>query len=61
MRCKLCGGETDVLHEGVCFDCAAAPQNAVISATMGKISPTPVSARLPTSGMWPMKIRSTIL
>lgn len=41
MRCRLCGGKTDVMHEGVCFDCAAAPQNAVISAAWRDASPVP--------------------
>lgn len=24
MKCEKCGGETSILHNGICFDCAAA-------------------------------------
>lgn len=41
MRCKLCGGETDVLHDGVCFECAATPKTARISAQWVDASPAP--------------------
>ena len=35
--------------------------NAVIRVITGKVTPTPVRAVAPMTGMWPMYIRSTIL
>lgn len=34
--------------------CPAKAAKADTSVMMGKVTPTPVSARSPTSGMWPM-------
>lgn len=43
--CQVCGKATDVLHKGVCFDCAAAPQNTVpISAQWKDASPVPTES-----------------
>ena len=35
--------------------------NAEMAMMMGKVTPTPVRALAPTSGRWPMYMRSTIL
>ena len=44
MICKVCGGKTDILHDGVCFDCAFAGKSTPISAQWINASPTPTEA-----------------
>lgn len=44
MICKVCGGKTDILHDGVCFDCACARPTAAISAQWADASPVPTES-----------------
>ena len=44
MICKVCGGKTDILHDGVCFDCACSRPTAAISAQWRDASPVPTES-----------------
>lgn len=44
MFCKVCGGKTDILHDGVCFDCACERPMAPISAQWRDASPVPTES-----------------
>ena len=44
LTCTVCGGRTDILHNGVCFDCALTPKAAPISAQWKDAYPVPTES-----------------